>query len=129
MAIKTRPRPEPRAAARPAARLAGGAAGTVKTTIRLPRDLNEEIEAAMGRRAEAVTKKEWMLEAARAYLEQRGGGSPSGGIDPSLRSILDRLPPADAAWPVAERKVWLRVLENTFDLVYKPGPDAAEDAA
>ena len=59
--------------------------------------------------------------------EAKGGGDGGGlppKLDPIIRGLIDRLPEAGANWPHQERKLWLGILENTFQLVYrdKEGP-------
>lgn len=56
----------------------------------------------------------------------RGGGSNGGGsgrlppnVDPIIAGLIDRLPPSGSRWPKAKRKLWLQILENSFDLVYE----------
>lgn len=53
---------------------------------------------------------------------KNGGGGDGGGkppLDPILKGLIDRLPPAGTAWPANERKLWLQILESSFQLVYK----------
>ena len=47
------------------------------------------------------------------------GGDLPPKLDPIIRGLIDRLPDAGANWPSQERKLWLGILENTFELVYK----------
>lgn len=52
-------------------------------------------------------------------------GSGSGGpptppaIDPIIQGLINRLPPSGEKWAKAKRKLWLQILENSFDLVYE----------
>lgn len=48
-----------------------------------------------------------------------GGGDLPPDVDPIIRGLISRLPPAGAKWPKAKRKLWLQILENSFDLVYE----------
>ena len=55
---------------------------------------------------------------------QGGGGNDGDGsgpptIDPIIQGLINRLPPAGAEWGKDERKLWLGILESSFDLVYK----------
>ena len=64
--------------------------------------------------------------------EQEGGGGNGGGggkqppVDPIIAGLLARLPKSGDVWPVAERKLWLQLLEGSFQLIYK---DAKERQA
>lgn len=63
------------------------------------------------------------------------GGSGGGGsddppkYDPIIQGLFNRLPTSGDVWPMSERKLWLQILENSFELVYKdkverlPSPD------
>lgn len=46
------------------------------------------------------------------------GGDGSSGIDPIIAGLLRRLPPSGQAWPKPQRKLWLQLLEGSFDLIY-----------
>ena len=55
-----------------------------------------------------------------------GGGNRSGSggngpptIDPIIGGLIARLPASGAEWPMSERKLWLQILESSFELVYK----------
>ncbi|MBB6485376.1 hypothetical protein [Rhizobium lusitanum] len=48
-----------------------------------------------------------------------GGGYEPPDIDPIIRGLIDRLPPSGTNWPKSKRKLWLQILENSFDLVYE----------
>jgi hypothetical protein len=57
-------------------------------------------------------------------IGRNSGGGGTGGelppeIDPIIRGLISRLPPAGAKWPKDKRKLWLQILENSFDLVYE----------
>ena len=39
-------------------------------------------------------------------------------IDPIIMGLIRRLPKSGKRWPANERKLWLGILENTFQLVY-----------
>jgi len=53
-------------------------------------------------------------------LKKKGGddGLPPD-IDPIIRGLLARLPPSGKVWPKDQRKLWLQLLEGSFDLIYK----------
>ncbi|MEX2746152.1 hypothetical protein AB3480_33970 [Rhizobium mongolense] len=53
-----------------------------------------------------------------------GGGYEPPGIDPIIRGLIDRLPPSGTNWPKSKRKLWLQILENSFDLVYEDDGEA-----
>jgi hypothetical protein len=40
-------------------------------------------------------------------------------VDPIIQGLLARLPKSGSVWPVAERKLWLDLLEGSFKLIYK----------
>ncbi|KQQ60931.1 hypothetical protein ASF69_00350 [Rhizobium sp. Leaf311] len=40
-------------------------------------------------------------------------------IDPIIRGLISRLPASGANWSKSKRKLWLQILENSFDLVYE----------
>lgn len=48
-----------------------------------------------------------------------GGGGDKPSLDPIIKGLIDRLPPSGTAWPVDQRKLWLQILESSFQLVYK----------
>lgn len=52
-----------------------------------------------------------------------GGGDPPP-IDPIIAGLLARLPKSGDVWPVAERKLWLQLLEGSFQLIYKDAAPA-----
>lgn len=56
-----------------------------------------------------------------------GGNELPPGVDPIIQGLLVRLPKAGAVWPDAERKLWLQLLEGSFKLIYKDGPDKVLD--
>ena len=50
-----------------------------------------------------------------------GGGGSGGellGIDPIIAGLLKRLPKSGDVWPKAQRKLWLQLLEGSFELIY-----------
>lgn len=53
-----------------------------------------------------------------------GGGKLPPDVDPIIRGLIDRLPPSGQKWPKAKRKLWLQILENSFDLVYEDTEEA-----
>lgn len=54
---------------------------------------------------------------------KRGSDGNEPPIDPIIAGLLARLPKSGDVWPVTERKLWLQLLEGSFQLIYK---DAAE---
>ncbi|MBR0874473.1 hypothetical protein JQ633_29240 [Bradyrhizobium tropiciagri] len=63
-------------------------------------------------------------EKPREEEESNGGGNGGGGgkpppVDPIIAGLLARLPKSGDVWPVAERKLWLQLLEGSFQLIYK----------
>lgn len=61
--------------------------------------------------------------------QEQGGGNGGGGgggkpppVDPIIAGLLARLPKSGDVWPVAERKLWLQLLEGSFQLIYKDSP-------
>jgi hypothetical protein len=60
-----------------------------------------------------------------------GGGAGGGGDDllpgpdPIIAGLLKRLPKAGDKWPQAQRKLWLQLLEGSFNLIYKDEGEAA----
>jgi hypothetical protein len=54
-----------------------------------------------------------------------GGGSDQPPIDPIIAGLLKRLPKAGDTWPKAQRKLWLQLLEGSFDLIYLDKDEAA----
>lgn len=53
-----------------------------------------------------------------------GGGGENTGIDPIIAGLLKRLPKSGEKWPKAQRKLWLQLLEGSFDLIYEDGEAA-----
>jgi hypothetical protein len=52
-----------------------------------------------------------------------GGGGDTPSLDPIIKGLIDRLPPPGTTWSKAKRKLWLQILENSFDLVYEEDLD------
>ncbi len=50
-----------------------------------------------------------------------GGGGNEFSLDPIIRGLINRLPKSGDTWPKSERKLWLGILENSFELVYRDG--------
>jgi hypothetical protein len=46
-------------------------------------------------------------------------------IDPIIAGLLKRLPKSGADWPKTQRKLWLQLLEGSFDLIYTDKNEAA----
>ncbi|HEV7252666.1 MAG TPA: hypothetical protein VGN97_06160 [Mesorhizobium sp.] len=67
--------------------------------------------------------------AAGSRLGGGGGGGLPPHLDPIIKGLIDRLPRPGTKWDKAKRKLWLQILENSFDLVYEddaaPPPDNA----
>jgi hypothetical protein len=53
-----------------------------------------------------------------------GGGGEPPAIDPIIAGLLKRLPKSGAAWPKSQRKLWLQLLEGSFDLIYEDEPSS-----
>ncbi len=51
-----------------------------------------------------------------------GGGELPPDIDPIIAGLISRLPKAGTVWAKDKRKLWLQILENSFDLVYEDEP-------
>jgi hypothetical protein len=54
-----------------------------------------------------------------------GGDDLPPGTDPIIAGLLKRLPKAGDVWPRAQRKLWLQLLEGSFDLIYQADDEAA----
>jgi hypothetical protein len=52
-------------------------------------------------------------------LHFAGGGDEPPGLDPIIAGLLKRLPKSGDVWAKAQRKLWLGLLEGSFDLIYK----------
>jgi len=66
-----------------------------------------------------------------AREEENNGGGGSGGdlppaVDPIIAGSLKRLPKSGYAWPQRQRKLWLQLLEGSFDLIYFDKDETAE---
>lgn len=48
-----------------------------------------------------------------------GAGGEPPRIDPIIQGLLARLPTSGDVWPIADRKLWLEILEVSFKLIYK----------
>lgn len=46
---------------------------------------------------------------------------PDPGVDPIINGLLARLPRSGAVWPKAQRGLWLKLLEGSFELIYQDG--------
>lgn len=61
-----------------------------------------------------------------------GGGNGGGGenlppeLDPIIKGLIVRLPKSGEVWPKDKRKLWLQILENSFDLVYRDNGESTE---
>lgn len=54
-----------------------------------------------------------------------GGDELPPGTDPIIAGLLKRLPKSGEVWPRAQRKLWLQLLEGSFDLIYQADDEAA----
>ena len=43
-------------------------------------------------------------------------------LDPIIDALLEHLPPPGDFWPKENRKLWLQMLELSFDLIYDDQP-------
>lgn len=65
---------------------------------------------------------------------RNGAGSDGGSsydlprIDPIILGLLRKLPEASEVWPIDQRKLWLEILENTFNLIYEDGNGTGSDS-
>lgn len=48
-----------------------------------------------------------------------GGGEGTSRLDPIIQGLINRLPKVGDVWSKPERKLWLEILENSFELVYR----------
>jgi hypothetical protein len=55
-----------------------------------------------------------------------GGGGDPPAIDPIIAGLLKRLPNSGAHWPKTQRKLWLQLLEGSFELIYRDNEDGGE---
>lgn len=53
------------------------------------------------------------------------GGEGPPGIDPIIAGLLRRLPASGEVWPKAQRKLWIGLLEGSFDLIYVDNEESA----
>ena len=51
-----------------------------------------------------------------------GGNENPPDVDPIIEGLLKRLPKSGDVWPITERKLWLQLLEGSFQLIYKDAP-------
>ena len=56
-----------------------------------------------------------------------GGNDNDPEIDPIIRGLLARLPPSGSQWRMADRKLWLELLEGSFKLIYEDVPEFSTD--
>ena len=64
--------------------------------------------------------------------EKNGGsgdnsGTPPPTLDPIIKGLIDRLPKAGSVWPFEQRKLWLKILEDSFQLVYNDDENRDKD--
>jgi hypothetical protein len=55
------------------------------------------------------------------YGGNNGGDPPP--VDPIIAGLLKRLPTSGSMWPKAQRKLWLQLLEGSFELIYEDKSD------
>ena len=54
-------------------------------------------------------------------------GEPPPTLDPIIKGLIDRLPKAGSVWPSEQRKLWLKILEDSFQLVFNDDETRGED--
>ena len=64
-----------------------------------------------------MTKSDQPLGA--VCLNGSGDGEGPPAIDPIIAGLLRRLPKSGDKWPKSQRKLWLQLLEGSFDLIYE----------
>lgn len=79
-----------------------------------------------------VQKDEGLRQQDKPVDTDRAGGGGSGGdeppaIDPIIGGLLKRLPKSGDVWPKSQRKLWLQLLEGSFELIYQD--DSANPSA
>jgi hypothetical protein len=67
---------------------------------------------------------------AKAYAEPNNGPEAYH-LDPIIDGLLERLPAPGDYWDKAQRKLWLTIIEQVFDLIYddQPQPEPNEGTA
>lgn len=73
--------------------------------------------AGLGQEREAIPDKAQTTE--EPVRGGGGGGGDDSDVDPIIQGLLKRLPPSGAVWPSDKRRLWLTLLENSFELIYE----------
>jgi len=76
------------------------------------------------RQPDAPPAPELGADAQQDTKSGNGGGGDNTGVDPIIAGLLKRLPKSGEKWPKAQRKLWLQLLEGSFDLIYDDGEAA-----
>jgi Family of unknown function (DUF5343) len=58
--------------------------------------------------------------------EFRPSPSPSSGLHPFVRGLIESLPPSGSVWPDAKRKEWLDAAAHSFNLMYEHPPQDSD---
>ena len=54
-------------------------------------------------------------------IADQSDAEPSEKADPLIQALVDKLPKANAVWPIEERAKWLKAAAMAFNLIYKAG--------
>jgi hypothetical protein len=77
------------------------------------------------RQSDAATPQDAAIGETQQESKKSGNGDGGNtGVDPIIAGLLKRLPKSGEKWPKAQRKLWLQLLEGSFDLIYE---DAGSD--
>lgn len=77
------------------------------------------------RQADAPPAPEVISEQPEAKKNGNGDGGLPPGVDPIIAGLLKRLPKSGDVWAKTQRKLWLQLLEGSFDLIYLDNEEAA----
>jgi hypothetical protein len=81
------------------------------------------VKPGIAQRDEGQRQQEKAVDNDRSRAGGGGGGNENPPpIDPIIDGLLKRLPPTGDVWPAADRKLWLQLLEGSFQLIYKDAP-------
>jgi hypothetical protein len=86
------------------------------------------IDAASGRFVKpGIVGGETKVDEKPEHYENKknGSGGDEPPIDPIIEGLLKRLPRSGSKWPKSQRKLWLQLLEGSFDLIYVDNEEAA----